>query len=151
HVAEAYLALLILVALLFYTLTPGSLGRTGKLLRELPAWSDRLTTGEIATEIGHEYGWSDASTLRVKTFLVQHSSSIQKAMEAVAQFATTALGALAVIPILAIFFLSDGQKLRDQVIRLIAKKNNYQRVQSLADEVNVTLQHYIRAKVILGG
>ena len=36
HVAEAYLALLILVALVVYTLAPGSLGSTGKLLRELP-------------------------------------------------------------------------------------------------------------------
>src|SRR5215813_11643138 len=36
HVAEAYLVLLILVALLGYTLAPGLLGRTGKLLRELP-------------------------------------------------------------------------------------------------------------------
>lgn len=150
HVAEAYLGLLIVVALLVYTLAPGSLGRTGKFLRELPALSDRLATGEIATEIGHEYGWSDAGTLRVKTFLVQHSSRIQSVTGAIAQFATTALAAIAVIPILAIFFLSDGQKLRNQVIRLVAGKNNYQRVESLADELNVMMQHYIRAKVILG-
>ena len=38
----------------------------------------------------------------------------------------------------------------DQVIRLVARKNNYERVQSLADELNVMLQHYIRAKVIRG-
>jgi len=56
-----------------------------------------------------------------------------------------------VIPILAIFFLSDGQKLANQVIRLVAGKDNYQRIRSLADELNVMLQHYIRAKVILGG
>jgi predicted PurR-regulated permease PerM len=149
HVAEAYLALLILVALVVYTLAPGSLGSTGKLLRELPVLSDRLATGEIATEIGHEYGWSDARALRVKTFLAQHSSRIQNLRGAIAQFATTALGAIAVIPILAIFFLSDGQKLADQVIRVVARKDNYQRIQSLADELNMMLQHYIRAKVIL--
>lgn len=150
HVAEAYLALLIVVALLVYSLAPGSLSRTGKLLRGLPALSDRLATGEIATEIGHEYGWNDDRTLRVKTFLVQHRSSIQDVMGAIAQFATVALGAIAVIPILAIFFLSDGQRLADQVIRLVARKDNYQRIQSLADELNVMLQRYIRAKVILG-
>src|SRR5215467_5895320 len=64
HVAEAYLAPLILVALLVYTLAPGLPGRTGKLLRELPALSDRLATGEIATQLGHDYGWDDARTLR---------------------------------------------------------------------------------------
>ncbi|HKE31900.1 MAG TPA: AI-2E family transporter [Candidatus Angelobacter sp.] len=150
HVAEAYLALLILVALLGYTLAPGLLGRTGKLLRELPLLSDRVATGEIATQIGHEYGWDEDRTLRVKTFLVQHRSSIQNVLGSIAQFATTALAALAVIPILAIFFLGDGQKLADQLIRMAAGKNNYQRVRSLADELHVMLQHYIRAKVILG-
>jgi len=150
HVAEAYLAPLILVALLVYTLAPGLPGRTGKLLRELPALSDRLATGEIATQLGHEYGWNDDRTLRVKTFLVQHRASIESVMGAIAQFATTALGAIAVIPILAIFFLSDGQRLANQLIRLVARQNNYERVQSLAGEVNVMLQRYIRAKVILG-
>src|SRR5215467_5895319 len=56
HVAEPYLAPLLLVALLVYTLAPGLPGRTGKLLRELPALSDRLATGEIATQLGHDYG-----------------------------------------------------------------------------------------------
>ena len=151
HVAEAYLALLILIALLVYSLAPGSLGRAGRFLRELPALSDRLATGEIATELGHEYGWNDDRTLRVKTFLVQHRSSIQEVIGAIVQFATIALGAIAVIPILAIFFLGGGQRLADQVIRLIAGKGNYQRLQSLADELHVMLQRYIRAKVILGG
>ena len=150
HVAEAYLVLLILIALLVYTLAPGSLGRTGRFLRELPALSDRLATGEIATEIGHEYGWSDAGTLRVKTFLVQHSATIQSVMGATAQFATTALAAIVVIPILAIFFLSGGEMVAAELVRLVARNNNYQRIQSLADELNVMLQRYIRAKVILG-
>ena len=150
HVAEAYLVLLILAAALVHTLTPGLLGRTGKFLRELPALSDRFATGEIATEMGHDYGWNDDRTLRVKTFLVQHRSSIQSVIGAIAQFATIALGALVVIPILAIFFLDDGQKLADQLIRMAAGRNNYQRIRSLADELHVMLQRYIRAKVILG-
>jgi len=150
HVAEAYLALLIVVALLVHALAPGSLGRTVKLLHELPELSDRLATGEIATEMGHNYRWNDDQTLRVKTFLVKHRSSIQNVIGAISQFATTALGAIVVIPILAIFFLSDGQRLAERVIRLIGGKNNYQHVQSLADELHVMLQHYIRAKVTLG-
>src|SRR5215467_10761880 len=150
HVAEAYLALLITVLLLAHTLAPGSPGHTGTFLRELPTLSDRLATGEIATEIGRNQGWDDDQTLRAKTFLVQHRSNVQNVMEAITQFATTALGTIAAIPILAIFFLSDGQRLADSVIRLVAGKNNYQRVQSLVKEVNVMLQHYIRGNVTLG-
>ena len=150
HIAEAYFALLIAVVLLIHGLAPGSPGRAGKLLRALPSLRDHLATGEIATDIGHNNGWNDEQTLRVKSFLVQHRSSIQNVFGAVSQFATTVLGAVAVIPILAIFFLSDGEALADRIIRLVAGKDNYPRVRSLADEVNVMLQHYIRGKVTLG-
>jgi predicted PurR-regulated permease PerM len=150
HIAEAYFALLIAAVLLVHGLAPGSPARAGKLVRELPGLSDRLATGEIATDIGHNNGWNDEQTLRVKSFLVQHRSSIQNVVGAVSQFATTVLGAVVVIPILAIFFLSDGETLADRIIRLVAGKGNYLRVRSLADEVNVMLQHYIRGKVTLG-
>jgi predicted PurR-regulated permease PerM len=150
HIAEAYFALLIAVVLLVHGLAPGSPGRAGKLFRELPGLRDRLATGEIATDIGHNNGWSDDQTVRLKTFLVQHRSNVQNAVGALSQFATTALGAIAVIPILAIFFLSDGENLADRMIRLVAGKDHYPRVRSLADEVNVMLQHYIRGKVTLG-
>lgn len=54
------------------------------------------------------------------------------------------------IPILAIFFLSDGERLANQVILLLSARDNVGEVQSVATELNVMLQHYIRAKVILG-
>ena len=77
HVAEAYLALLIFLALLAHALAPGSLGRAGKALQEIPALTDRLSNGEIATEMDNKYRWSDSQTLRAKEFLVQHRSEIQ--------------------------------------------------------------------------
>src|SRR5713101_2247254 len=62
-----------------------------------------------------------------------------------------AVGGLLVIPILAIFFLSDGENLADQFIRFVSRKDNYEAMRSLAAELNLTLQRYITAKVILGG
>jgi len=56
-----------------------------------------------------------------------------------------------VIPILAIFFLSDGEKLADQIIHLVATRENHGTLESLAAELHLMLQHYIRAKVILAG
>jgi predicted PurR-regulated permease PerM len=56
-----------------------------------------------------------------------------------------------VIPILAIFFLSDGENLANQVIHLVSAKENHAALRSLADELHMMLQRYIRAKVILGG
>jgi predicted PurR-regulated permease PerM len=101
--------------------------------------------------VGDKYGWKDTQTVRVRTFLMQHHSTIQNVMEATERFAAAAMGAVVVIPILAIFFLSDGENLANQVIHLVSTKDNYAMVRSLADELNVMLRHYIRAKVILGG
>src|SRR5215475_2139650 len=77
HVLEAYLALLILTALVVHGLAPGLLSQTGKLFKEIPAIVDGLVTGEIATEMGGKYGWSDSQVLRLKSFLVQHQTDIQ--------------------------------------------------------------------------
>ena len=150
HVAEAYFALLVAIVLLVHTLVPGSLRRAVTLLREMPMLSDRLATGEIATDIGRDYGWSDDQTVRAKTFLVQHRLTIQNVTGTTRRSAITALGAIMVIPILAIFLLSDGGRLADSVIRLVARNNNYERILSLAYELHVMLQHYIRGKVTLG-
>ena len=151
HVAEAYFALLIFIALIAHILAPGFLGRSSKLIQQIPVWSDRFATGEIATDMGSKYGWSDTQTRRLRTLLVQHRSDIQNAMGATQRFATVAIGAVVVIPILSIFFLSDGENLANQVIHLVSTKDNYAVIRSLADELNVMLHHYIRAKVILGG
>lgn len=104
HVAEAYVAMLIFLALLAHALAPGSLGHAAKVLQQVPALSDRLSSGEIATEMGNKYGWSDAQTLRAKALLVQHHSEIQSLLGTTGRLATTLIGAMVVIPILAIFF-----------------------------------------------
>lgn len=151
HVAEAYFALLIFIALIAHVLTSGPSGHGGTLVHGLTSINDRLSTGELATEMGNQYAWNEEQTLRLKTFLVQHHSTIQGLMGSAAQSAATVVGAIVVIPILALFFLSDGAKLVDQLIHIASTKERVEDLQSLAAEMNVMLRHYIRAKVILGG
>ena len=151
HVAEAYLVLLILIALVLHTLAPGSLGGTVKALQQLPALSDRFSNGEVATDIGNQYGWSDSQAQRLKTFLVRHRSAIRNLMSNTEQLATAAFGALVLIPILAIFFLSSGEILVNQIIQVVSSANNRETLNSLASELHTMMQHYIKAKVILGG
>ena len=151
HVLEAYLALLILIALVVHGVAPGLLGHTGKLVKEVPVFMDGLLTGEIAAEMGGKYGWSDAQVLRLKSFLVQHRTDMQAYVQALERSVPAVIGGLAVIPILAIFFLSDGANLSNSLIRLVSTKSNVEVIQSLADDLNVMLQHYIRAKVTLAG
>ena len=151
HVAEAYLGLLILIAVLLHVLAPGSLGRTVKAVQQLPAVSDQISSGEIATAVANQYGWNDSQAQQLKTFLVRHRAAIRDLTIATEQLATAAFGAIVLIPILAIFFLSSGKALVDQVIRVVSTRDNRETLRSLASELHVMMQHYIRAKVIMGG
>jgi predicted PurR-regulated permease PerM len=151
HVAEAYLLLLILIPVTIHLVAPGSLGKTTKLARQIPAFVADISTGEIAAQIGGKYGWSEPQQQRLRSLLVQHQTSIEAVTRGLERSAFSALGGLVVIPILAIFFLSDGADMADWLIRMVATKEDLEDVRSLARELNSTLHHYIRAKVTLAG
>ena len=151
HVAEAYLCVLILIPLAIRLVAPGSLGKATKLAKQVPAFVAGISTGEIATQIGAEYGWSEPQQQRLKSLLVQQQASIEGVARGLEGSAFSALAGLVVIPILAIFFLSDGANMVDSLIRVVATNDNLEELRSLARELNSMLHHYIRAKVTLAG
>jgi len=151
HIAEAYLAVLIFIGLSAYGLAPELLPRTDRLLKQMPALMDSLSTGDIAMVIGRDYGWDDAQALRLKSFLAQHAATIQGLIRAIERFASAAISGIVLVPILAIFFLSDGENLANELIGLVSTRETCEAARSLAAELNAMLQHYIRAKVILAG
>jgi predicted PurR-regulated permease PerM len=151
HIAEAYLGVLILVAGTVYVLFPQASSRPDVFLRDVASFSDRLGSGEMATEVGQTNGWSEAQTLRAKEFLTSHRETIRKVSSQIQSLGAMILGANAVMPILAIFFLADGRRLADMALATFATENNLQRLQSLSRELNSVLRHYVRAKMTLVG
>jgi predicted PurR-regulated permease PerM len=151
HVLEAYLAIVVLIALCSHGLFPNFRRTAGQFLKEIPGLTDNLSSGEIATRLGSNMGWADEQTDRIRIFLQQHQSNIERAVQNIERSAPAAVAGIFVIPILAIFFLSDGENLAKQIIRLVATEQNYAEIQSLANELHLMLQRYIRAKVILVG
>ena len=149
HVAEAYLALLILVALIVHGLAPQFVPRMGRLIRESPAMMEGVYSGDIAIEMGHRNGWDEAQSLRAKAFLQQRRESTRGLVESIREFVSVAFGGIVLIPILGLFFLSDGEKLANGVIQLVSTTETYAEVRALAADLDDMLQHYIRAKVIL--
>ena len=149
HVLEAYLGLLILIAVAIHAMDPGFFRHAGSLIRGLPAVAEEISTGEIATKLGDKYGWTDVQELRLKSFLVQHHERIHGLLESGQRIIPTAIGSLVLIPILALFFLNDGAALADSIIQLVSTRENVEDARSFAGELNVMFQHYIRAKVIL--
>jgi predicted PurR-regulated permease PerM len=150
HILQVYLVFLILLASVFHAFAPEFHGRSARLAREIPTFADTVASGEIADSVGKQLGWTDAQTFRLRVFLQAHRSNIENAKQTVEQSTLEIAGAILVIPILAIFFLSDGENLANQTILLGSPGDDIGYVRSVAAELNVMLQRYIRAKVILG-
>src|SRR5260221_12415947 len=151
HVLEAYLALILFTVLLSHGLFPQFRKNAGQLLAAVPTLTDRVSSGEIADNLGNNLGWADEQANQIRIFLQRHRANIEHAAATIEESAPAALAGFVVIPILAIFFFSDGENLTNQVIHLVSAKENHAALRSLADELHVMLQRYIRAKVILGG
>ncbi|MGC2467452.1 MAG: AI-2E family transporter [Candidatus Acidiferrum sp.] len=151
HVLEAYLALIVFTVILSHGLFPQFRKNVGQLLAAVPTLTDRVSSGEIATNLGNNFGWADEQAGQIRIFLQRHRANVERAAATIEQSAPMALAGFVVIPILAIFFLSDGENLANQIIHLLSAKEHLAAVRSLADELHIMLQRYIRAKVILGG
>ena len=149
HVAEAYLALLILVGLIVHGLAPQFVPRVGRLIRESPTMMENVYSGDIAVTLGQRNGWNETQSQRAKAFLQQRRETIRGIVQSVKEFVSGAFGGILLIPILGLFFLSDGEKLADGVIHLVSTGETYETGRALAADLNDMLRHYIRAKVIL--
>src|SRR6202011_761132 len=105
-------------------------GRPARLAREIPTFADTVASGEIADSLGKNLGWTDSQTLRLKVFLQGHRSNIESATQAVQRSALDIAGGVLVIPILAIFFLGDGENLANQIILLVSPADDTSGVRS---------------------
>ena len=56
-------------------------------------FSDRLGSGEIATEVGQTNGWSEAQTLRAKEYLTSHRETIRTVSSQIQSLAAVILSA----------------------------------------------------------
>jgi len=150
HVAEAYITFLILAAFLIHAFIPDLHRHPTRVIGNVQSLVERVSSGEIVNDLANNFGWSETQAVRGRTFIEQHKTEIENFRNTAEQFLSAAIGGLVVIPILALFFLSDGAKLAEQVVGLISTPSNHESIQSLVTELDATLQHYIRAKVILG-
>jgi len=153
-VVEVYLALLVLVALLGYTLAPGIARNTVKVIDEVPVLIDGLSTGDIVAQLGGKYGWSEAQEFRLRAFLARHKDEVQGIVRTVDRSLTELaqlLGWLLLVPILAIFFLRDGPHIVDILIQLFFPVKERMTIRSVTNELNTMLTGYIRAQAALCG
>ena len=151
-VLQVYVAIGVLVVVLVIFAGPRLLTEGRRLAGALPGWMEKLTSGQIAWQIGTKRGWSHATQEHVQHWLADHRREIIAAAQHVgtfaAQFAVNAVWII-LVPILAVFFLLDGSMFAQTIVDLVDRRRQRQFLRGLLADLDTMLAHYIRAQLIL--
>ena len=151
-IAVIYTLLLGLVIIFFVLVGPKFTHEGARIGQSLPTLISKLSTGELARQIGADHGWSKASTDFVQSFLISHQDDItQFAQRLGLRLADLAKQAwlLFIVPLLSIFFLKDGRLFSDFLLSSIQSRPQREFLQNVLNDLNQMLAHFIRAQLTL--
>jgi predicted PurR-regulated permease PerM len=151
-IAVIYLLLLIALGIFFLSVGPRIGREAARLGQSLPNLLNRVSSGAIVHEIGQEHGWSLQSQDRFRVFLSNHSDDIKNYAE---QFGLRAANVakeawlILLVPLLAIFFLKDGQSFGNVALSTIQSRPQREFLQAVLADMNQMLAQFIRAQLTL--
>ena len=151
-IAAVYLVALGIIALVLALAAPRIAQETQRLVAALPSLTEKISSGQIAYQVGGSRGWSAETQHKVESFLASHRQQIVVAAQrTVAQVVDTAknLWWLVLVPILSVFFLKDGRKFGAALIESVPGEQDRRVAASTLDEMNAMLGHFIRAQLII--
>ncbi len=154
-IAEVYLMLALICAAIALGAGPYIATEGRQFVAAAPSLIDRIGSGKIVHEIAANRGWSYETQIRIEHFMRQHRREILNFVQEVgvragALFANAFW--LALIPILAVFFLKAGKQMADSFLKgavMTPKARLFLR--STLKDINDMAAHYIRAQLILAG
>lgn len=145
-IAVVYLIFIALLIVIFVLAGPPVVQEVQKLMQQSPHLSEKIN------DIGTQRGWSTETMRRIQSFVNEHRQ------ELVSRGQNVVLGAIktlqnmwwmVLVPILAVFFLKDGQKFGQIIIHSVKGQRNRQIVAATVEQMNVMLGHFLRAQVLL--
>jgi predicted PurR-regulated permease PerM len=151
-IAVIYALLLALVVVFFVAVGPKVTREGARLGHALPSLLNRLSSGQIAEQLGAEHGWNKKSTQLVQKFLASHSDDIMQLAQRVGlRVADVAKQAwlLFIVPLLAIFFLKDGRAFSEFLLSTIQSRPQREFLENVLNDLNQMLAHFIRAQLTL--
>jgi predicted PurR-regulated permease PerM len=149
-IAVIYFLFIVLVSTLFLFVGPRTVHEGKRLGESWPTLLDRVTSGDLANDIGKSRGWSGETTQLLQKALSDPrlASVAQQAGIRVAEVAKQAW-LLIVVPILAIFFLKDGRGFSEVGLSLINSRPQREFLQDVLADLNQMLAQFIRAQLEL--
>jgi len=153
-IAVIYALLLALIVVFFVVVGPKVTREGARLGKSLPDLLTRLSSGQIAQQLGQEHGWNEKSTELVESFLASHGDEITQLAQRVGlRVADVAKQAwlLFVVPLLSIFFLKDGRAFSDVLLSTIQSRPQREFLENVLNDLNQMLAHFIRAQLTLAG
>ncbi len=151
-IAVIYTLLVVLVIVFFVVVGPMVTREGGRMGKALPELLTKLSSGEVAQQLGANHGWSKTSTDVVQAFLVSHSDEITQLAQRVGlRVADVAKQAwlFFVVPLLSIFFLKDGRNFSDFLLSTINSRPQREFLENVLNDLNQMLAHFIRAQLTL--
>jgi predicted PurR-regulated permease PerM len=145
-ILEVYAILCLAVTITVVLAGPRITDEGRRLAEALPGLFEKLTSGQIALQIGSSRGWSYSTQLRLQQFLASHSGAslgwVTSAGARVAAFAQNTIW-IVLIPILAVFFLKDGRNFIDNILQMVERRQQKQFLTGITDDLNEMLAHYM--------
>jgi len=151
-IALIYALLVILLATFFFFVGPQIGRQAQRLSKALLTLPERVSSGQIAQDIGAEHGWSQDSRRMLQEFLVDHKDSVVPiAQQAGLRLAEAAQESwlLIVVPILAAFFLKDGRAFSDVLLSIVNARAQREFLEGVLGDLNQMLAQFIRAQLTL--
>lgn len=151
-IAVIYSLIVLFLATLFFFIGPKIGHETQKLTESLPSLLERVTSGQIAEQIGIEHHLSATTSRQLSTFLASHREDLlrlaQRAGLRVAEVAQESW-LLILVPILAGFFLKDAHTFSHAALSFVQSKPQREFMQGVISDMNQMLADFIRAQLTL--
>lgn len=151
-IAVIYALIVFMLATFFFFVGPNIGREAQKLTESLPSLLEKVSSGQIAEEIGVEHHLSANTSRQLSTFLSSHRQDLlhlaQKVGLHVAELAQDSW-LLILVPILAAFFLKDAQTFSQLALSVVHTKPQREFMQGVISDMNQMLAEFIRAQLTL--
>jgi len=151
-IAAVYFVMVSVLATFFFLVGPRIAHQGQRLSESLPTLLEKVSSGQIAEELGQQHGWSQDTQHQLQVFLAgHHQSLVRLAQRAGLRIAEVAQDAwlLIVVPVLAAFFLKDGRSFSEMLLSFAHARPQREFLEGVLSDLNQMLADFIRAQLIL--